>query len=116
MSEGQVILELERWAVLRGVVEQVLQIGGANVQEGGPVVGCRLVGQEGSKVETHEHMPLQGSGYDVKEPPQGLLAATVLVELERAPDGRAGALLEVGGVGRIADRAPGGQEGKCLGD
>ena len=44
-------------------------------------------------------MPLQGSGYGVKEPLQGLLAATVLVELERAPDGRARALLEVGRVG-----------------
>ena len=61
-------------------------------------------------------MPLQGSGYDVKEPPQGLLAATVLVELERTPDGRAGALLEVGGAGRKADRAVYGQVGKCLGD
>ena len=108
----QVVLELERRVVLRGVVEQVLQIGGANVQEGGPAVGQAL----GLKVETHEHMPLQGSGYDVKEPPQGLLAATVLVELERTPDGRAGALLEVGGAGRIADRAVRGQEGKCLGD
>ena len=61
-------------------------------------------------------MLLQGSGYSVKEPPQGLLAATVLVELERPPDGRAGALLAMDGVGRIADRAPLGQEGKCLGD
>ena len=65
---GQVVLELERWVVLLGVVEQVLQIGGANVQEVGPVVGCRPVGQEGSKVETHEHMPLQGPVYGVKEP------------------------------------------------
>ena len=61
-------------------------------------------------------MPLQGSGYGVKEPPQGLLAATVLVELERPPDGRAGALLAMGRVGRKADRAVYGQEGKCLGD
>ena len=61
-------------------------------------------------------MPLQGSDYSVKEPLQGLLAATVLVELERAPDGRAGALLAMGGVGRKADQATGGQEGKCLGD
>ena len=61
-------------------------------------------------------MPLQGQDYSVKEPLQGLLAATVLVELERAPDGRAGALLAVGGVGRIADRAPLGQQGKCLDD
>ena len=30
---GQIVLELERWVVLRDVVEQVLQIGGANVQE-----------------------------------------------------------------------------------
>ena len=30
---GQVVFELERRAVLLGVVEQVLQIGGANVQE-----------------------------------------------------------------------------------
>ena len=68
------------------------------------------------KVVTHELMPLQGSGYGVKEPPQGLLAATVLVEQIRPPDGRAGALLAMGIVGRKADQATGGQEGKCLGD
>ena len=109
---GQIVLESKRRAVLCSVVEQVLQIGGANAREGG------LVGEQalGSKVDVHEHMPLQGSGYGVKEPPQGLLAATVLVELEKAPDGRAGALLEMGSAGRIADRAIGGQQGKCLGD
>ena len=68
------------------------------------------------KIVTHEHMPLQGPDYSVKEPPQGLLAATVLVEQIRPPDGRAGALLAMGGVGRKADRTLGGQEGKCLGD
>ena len=94
------------------MVEQVLQIGGANVHGCGPAVGQAL----GLKVGAHEHMPLQGSGYGVKEPPQGLLAATVLVELERAPDGRAGALLEVGDVGRKADSEARGQVGKCLGD
>ena len=61
-------------------------------------------------------MPLQGPGYGVKEPPQGLLAATVLVELERPPGGRASALLAMGSVGRKADQPLGGQEGKCLGD
>ena len=45
-------------------------------------------------------MPLQGLGYGVKEPPQGLLAATVLVEQIRPPDGRAEALL--GGGGKVA--------------
>ena len=75
-----------------------------------------MSGRGVSKVEAHEHMPSQGPGYSGKEPLQGLLAATVLVELERAPDGRAGALLEVGGAGRIADREARGQVGKCLGD
>ena len=32
---GQIVLKFKCRAVLRGVVEQVLQIGGANVQEGG---------------------------------------------------------------------------------
>lgn len=94
------------------MVEQVLQVGGANVQESGLAVGQVL----GLEVGVHEHMSLQGSGYGVKEPLQGLLAATVLVEQIRPPDGRASALLEVGGAGRNADEAPGGQEGKCLGD
>ena len=107
---GQIVLESKFRAVLCGVVEQVLQIGGANAQE------CVWFDGACLKVGAHEHMPLQGSGYGVKEPPQGLLAATVLVELERAPDGRAGALLAMGGVGRKADQALGGQEGKCLGD
>ena len=81
------------------MIEQVLQIGGANVQE---VVAERSghVGQE-----AHGEMPLQGSGYGVKKPPQGLLAATVLVEQIRPPDGLAEALLEVGKAGRIADCA-----------
>ena len=70
----------------------------------------------GLEVDAHGVMPLQGPVYGVKEPPQGLLAATVLVELERAPDGRAGALLAMGGESRPADMALGGQEGKCLGD
>ena len=61
-------------------------------------------------------MPLQGPGYSAKEPPQGLLAATVLVEQIRPPDGRAGALLAVGGAGRKVDQALGGQVGKRLGD
>ena len=94
------------------MVEQVLQIGGANVHDCGPAVGQAL----GLKVGAHEHMPLQGSGYGVKEPPQGLLAATVLVEQIRPPDGRAGALLAMGSVGRKADREAHWQEGKCLDD
>ena len=56
-------------------------------------------------------MPLQGSGYGVKEPLQGLLAATVLVEQIRPPEGRAGALLAMGSAGRKVDQALGGQEG-----
>ena len=61
-------------------------------------------------------MPLQGAIYGGKEPLQGLLAAMVLVELDEPPEGRAGALLAMGGVGRMADHALGGQEGKCLDD
>ena len=106
----QIVLEFERRAVLLGVVEQVLQIGGANVPESGWGQGL------GSKVGAHEHTPLQGPSYGGKEPAQGLLAATVLVELDRPPDGRASALLEMGGEGRRADQVPGGQVGKCLGD
>ena len=45
-----------------------------------------------------------------------MLAATVLVEQIRPPDGRAGALLAMGIVGRKADSEARGQVGKCLGD
>ena len=79
------------------------------MQEGGLVVVYRRVGQEGSKVGAYERMPLQGPPYAAKEPAQGLLAAQVLVELEKPPDGRAGALLGVGDESRKADRDLGGR-------
>ena len=113
---GQVVLELERRAVLCGVVEQVLQIGGANVQEGGQVAAWRHVEQEVSKVGGHGGTPLQGPSYGVKEPFQGLLAVQVLVELDGPPERRASALLAVGDEGRNADHVFGGQVGKRLGD
>ena len=98
--------------VLLGVVEQVLQVGGANVQESGRAVG-RVLGLE---IGAHEHAPLQGPNYSVNEPIQGLLAAAVLVELDGLPEGRAGALLAMGSVGRRADQAVGREQGKCLED
>ena len=61
-------------------------------------------------------MPSQGPNYSVKEPVQGLLAAQVLVEQIKPPDGRASALLAMGSVGRKADQTLGRQQGKCLGD
>lgn len=59
-------------------------------------------------------MPLQGPSYSGKEPLQGLLAAVVLVELERVPDERAGTLLAMGDAGRKVDQAAGREQVKCL--